>query len=69
MHVWVLRGSGPAHALVLGSVDLVLDGEADDAIDLLQVRALRMHADAIVHTRIEHVDGRVLVHGVAVRFR
>lgn len=69
MRVWVLRGSGPARARVLAPLSITLSGDADDAIDALQERAFALHADAVVHVRVEHgPHGEVVVHGTAVRF-
>jgi hypothetical protein len=70
MRVWVLRGSGPAGARVLGPLAIeARSDDADEAIDRLQERALAMHADAIVRVHIEHRgDHTVSVEGVAVRF-
>ncbi len=69
MRVWVLRGSGPAHARVLAPLSITISGDADDAIDALQERAFALHADAVVHVRVEHgPHGEVVAHGTAVRF-
>jgi hypothetical protein len=70
MRIWVLRGAGPEHARILGTLDVAaLDDDADTAIDHMQEQAFAMHADAIVHVRVEHLGSHaVRVHGVAVRF-
>lgn len=70
MHVWVLRGAGPAGRIeVLATLDLRVAGDADTAIDLLQTRAWSVHADAVIGVRIEHTaDGATHVTGVAIRY-
>jgi len=70
MHVWILRGNGPAGPIhALGTLDLEVIGDADAAIDRLQERAYALHADAVLRVRIEHAEsGATRVTGLAIRY-
>jgi hypothetical protein len=70
MHVWILRGSGPAGRVrSLGHLDVEVVGDADAAIDALQSRAWALHADAVIQVRVEHgARGTTRVWGLAIRY-
>jgi len=69
MHVWILRGTGPAGRIqALGTLDIEVVGDADTAIDALQHRAWMLHADAVIRVRVEHTTGGTRVTGMAIRY-